>query len=240
MNMRGRLKFHVACLASSFLALAAGAVAGGDQKASRQEGEYRIYASGQEIGNEKYEITTTADSVTSHSTLEFRNPGDGPKKVLIETRLEADAAYVPRNYELKSDVDGQKGSIRGSFAPNQAIFEYSGNGVSVKNGLLVGDRYSVLDTNTFHHFNFLARLFKYGAGDQPQSFEVVIPQEKDTGMLKIRELGKENIQIRGKKVNTTHLLVDSGALQIQLWVDGRHVPVKIAVPDKKIEVIQSQ
>jgi len=239
MRKNGRLTCLIALAALAFSSPASGGTED-DKKASRQEGEYKIYASGREIGVEKYLIVTAADSVASSSTLEFRNPGEGPKKVLIETKLEADAQYVPRSYELKSEVDGQKGNIRGSFAPNQAIFEYSGNGVSIKNGLLVGDRYTVLDTNTFHHFIFLTRLFKYGAGDKPQKFDVIIPQEKDTGTLQIRELDKEAILVRGKKVNTTRLLVDSGALQIQLWVNNDRVPLKIAVPEKGIEVIHAQ
>jgi hypothetical protein len=148
-----------------------------------------------------------------------------------------DGRYVPRSYELKSQVDGQAGTIRGTFAPRQVIFEYSGNGVSYRNGLLVGDRYTILDTNIFHHFIFLARLFKYGSKETPQDFEVVIPQDKDTGELKIKELDKETIAVGKKKISTTHLLVDSGSLQIHLWVDGEHTPRKIAVPDKGIEVL---
>jgi hypothetical protein len=117
------------------------------------------------------------------------------------------------------------------------IFEYSGGDRSQRSGLLLGDRVTVLDTNVFHQFIFLTRQFKYGGGAAPQNFEVVIPQEKETGILKIRELGKEDIVVKGKKYGTTHLRVDSDALQIHVWVDGNHVPLKIAVPDKQIEVI---
>ena len=208
-------------------------------KASREEGEYRISAAGKEIGVEKYAMAASADTVRSTSTLEFHNPGSGPQKIQLETNLEMDGNYVPRSYELKSQVDGQKGSILGQFAPNQVIFEYSGGGRSVRNGLLLGDRFTVLDTNVFHHFIFLARLFKYDGGAKPQTFEVVIPQDKDTGTLKIRELNKESLSIEGKKINTIHLLIDSGALQIHLWVDSKRVLRKIAVPDKGIEVLHN-
>jgi hypothetical protein len=148
-----------------------------------------------------------------------------------------DGRYLPRSYELKSDVDGQKGGIRSQFSPNQVIFEYSGGDRSQRSGLLLGDRVTVLDTNVFHQFIFLTRQFKYGGGATPQNSEVVIPQEKETGILKIRELGKENIVVKGKKYSTTHLRVDSDALQIHVWVDGNRIPRKIAVPDKQIEVI---
>jgi hypothetical protein len=235
MIMRGNRKLMAVLAASAFLLLPAGVAV--EKKAARLEGEYHIVFSGREIGVEKYVIETSADGVKSSSLLNLKDPVAGPKKVLLETRLEADAQYVPRSYELKSEVDGEKGTIRGSFAPNQAIFEYSGKGVSFRNGLLVGNRYTILDTNVFHHFIFLARLFKYNEGKTPQIFEVLIPQEKDTGTVRITELNKETILIKGKKAGVNHLLLDSGSLQIHLWIDSERIPRKISVPDKGIEVL---
>jgi len=235
MIMRRNRKFMAGLAASAFLLLPAGVAV--EKKATRLEGEYHIVSSGREIGVEKYVIETSADGVKSSSLLDFNNPGAGPKKASLETRLETDEQYVPRSYELKSEVDGEKGTIRGSFAPNQAIFEYSGKGVSVRNGLLVGNRYTILDTNVFHHFIFLARLFKYNDGKTPQVFEVLIPQDKDTGTVRITELNKETILIKGKKAGAHHLLLDSGTLQIHLWVDSERIPRKISIPDKGIEVL---
>lgn len=235
MIMWGNRKLMAGLAASAFLLLPAGVAV--EKKATRLEGEYHIVSSGREIGVEKYVIETSADGVKSSSLLDFNNAGAGPKKASLETRLETDEQYVPRSYELKSEVDGEKGTIRGSFAPNQAIFEYSGKGVSVRNGLLVGNRYTILDANVFHHFIFLARLFKYNDGKTPQVFEVLIPQDKDTGTVRITELNKETILIKGKKAGAHHLLLDSGTLQIHLWVDSERIPRKISIPDKGIEVL---
>jgi hypothetical protein len=207
------------------------------KKTARLEGQYKIYAAGQIIGTEKYQILQTPDAVTTNSVLEFRNPGGGPKKISIETKLEMNGNYAPRAYELTSDVDGQKGRIQGQFSPNQVIFEYINGGRSQRSGLLLGDHPFVLDTNIFHQFLFLTRQFKYGGGATPQNFEVVIPQEKETGVLKIRELGKEDITVNGKKYSTTHLRMDSDALQIHVWVDGNRIPRKIAVPGRQVEVL---
>ncbi len=230
---------RVGILAAAMLALVMTAVPA-EKKTSREEGEYRIYVSGQEVGVEKYVIASTADGVTSSSKLVFRNPGAGPKKISLESKLEMNPQLVPKKYELKSDVDGQEGKIAGDFAPNQAIFDFSGNGVSVRHGLLVGERYTILDTNIFHQFTFLARLFKYDRGKTAQTFEVLIPQEKDTGIIKISEMDKETIVVAGKKIRVTRLVLDSGSLQIQLWVDGDHVTQKISLPDKGIEVLHGK
>ncbi|MBP1599730.1 MAG: hypothetical protein H6Q05_5107 [Acidobacteria bacterium] len=239
MTMRRRhiISSAVAVVIVAVLGSGTGGAPQKGKKDSRQAGEYGIYVAGKHIGTEKYVLASSEGSVTSSSTLDFSDPSDARKKVTVETKLEMDGQYLPRAYELKSDMDGQKGNIRGRFAPNQAIFEYSGSGKSQRQGLLVPERYTILDTNLFHHFLFLARLFKYGNTGAAQTFDVVIPQEKDTGALKISELQKETLLINGKKVDTTHLLVDSGTMRIQLWVDDNRVPRKIAVPEKGIEVV---
>jgi hypothetical protein len=231
----GGIGFMAAALTLSWIT--AGSAREDEQKPFRLEGEYTILLGGRSIGVEKYVVISDGNAISSASTLEFRNPNEGPKKVSLETKLEMDDQFQPRNYELKSEVDGKKGSIQGEFAPNQVIFSYAGGGASFRNGLLVGDHYTILDTNAFHHFIFLTRLFKYGSSEKSQQFEVVIPQEKETGTLKISEIGKEDLQVKGKKLSTTRLKIDTGVLTIQVWVDGDHVPRKIAVPEKGIEVI---
>jgi hypothetical protein len=210
-----------------------------EKKVARDEGEYRIYTAGKEIGSEKYVILSSEDSASSNSILDFRNPGDRHQRVRLETRLEMDAHYLPKTYQLKTDVDGQKGTINGEFSLNQAMFEFVGSGPPRKEGLLVGDQYTILDTNIFHHFVFLARLFKYGSKDKGQRFEVVIPQEQDNGTLKISELNKESITVRGKKIEVRHLQVDSGSVLIHLWVDGQKVLHRITVPSRQIEVLRN-
>jgi hypothetical protein len=236
--MRAVIKSLIILTVMPFLWAIAGAAESG-QKTERLEGEYTISVSGKEIGAEKFAVVISGDTVSSVSNLEFRNPGGGPKKIRLETKMEMDGNFVPRSYELKSDVDGQAGRIVGRFAPNQVIFEYTGGGRSDRSGLLLGKQFTVLDTNLFHHFIFLTRLFKYNNGPKPQTFDVVIPQEKDTGTLKMRELDKETILVKGKKVSAAHLLMDSGTVQIHLWVDSNHIPRKITVPDRGIEVLQT-
>jgi len=207
-------------------------------KPGREEGEFRIYSGGKEVGNEKFVIVSTADASSSTSILQFRNPVGGHEKILLETRLEMGPQYHPRRYELKSDVNGQKGTILGAFNPNQAIFEYMNGAAARKSGLLVGDKFTLLDTNIFHHFIFLVRLFDFDGKGKPQKFEVAIPQEPDSGFLQISEVKPETITVRGKKVETRHLQVDSGTLLVDLWVDHQRILYKIAVKSKDIEVIR--
>jgi hypothetical protein len=228
----------VGCVAALFY-LVPGIAGAGEKKPAREEGEFRIYAAGKEIGSEKYILVLSEGTANSNSIVEFRNPGDRHQKVQLETKLQMDGNYVPKVYQFKSNVDGQRGAINGEFSPHQVMFEYLGSGEPRKGGLLVGDQYTLLDTNVFHHFIFLARLFKYGGKEKDQKFEVVIPQEQDNGVLKISEVGRESITVRGKRVDAHHLKADSGSVVIHLWVDGQKILHRITVPSKQIEVLRN-
>jgi hypothetical protein len=214
--------------------------AAGDKKPNREQGELAITLAGREIGSESYVLITSADSVQSTSTLSFRSPQDTQLKISIETRLSMDARFKPLSYELTSDAGGKKGTMVGRFSPNQVIFEYGGSANSSRRGLLVGDQYTILDTNVFHHFIFLTRLFIEKGGGKTERFEVVIPQEDESGVLRMSELEKEMLPIGGKKIRCRRFRVDSGALQIDLWTDERGVLQKVAVPARQIEVIRKR
>ena len=208
-----------------------------DAKVNREEGEFRIYVAQKEIGTEKFEIVRSEDSSSSSSVLEFRDPEHTRQKMHFESRLEMNGRYIPRSYELKTDIDGKKASILGTFPPNEALFEYRAGDAPRKTGFLVGDSFTLLDSNIYHHFIFLARLFDLG-GDKMQKFQVVIPQEGESGILKISRLSKETIAIKNRRVDANQLQVDSGSLIILLWVDDRHLLYKIAVKQKGLEVIR--
>ncbi len=210
---------------------------GEDKKSAREEGQFDIFVDGKEIGHEKFTIITSADSISSNSTLNFRNLGPKQQNVRLETQLNMDGQYVPKAYKLQSDVDGQKGTITGTFVPNEARFEYQGSGDPKLRGLPVGDRYLILDTNVFHHFTFIARQFNFGSG-KSQSYEAVIPQELDSGIVKVSEVGLEIIPVKGKKRELHHLRADTGLFVIDLWVDDNRILYKIALPLKKIEVVR--
>jgi hypothetical protein len=209
-----------------------------DKKLPREEARFDIFVAGKQIGEEKYSIASSGETITSNSVINFRDPEGRRKKVQMETQLSMDSHYLPQTYQLRTNVDGLKGTVNGTFTSGEANFEYIGSGNPKKRGLLVGDRFIVLDTNVFHHFIFLVRSFDFSKG-RSQSIEVVIPQELDNGVLKVSEVGIERLTIGGKKLDLHHLRADSGILSIDLWVDDRPVLYKIALPTKKIEVIRN-
>jgi hypothetical protein len=213
-------------------------VFGAEQKASREDGQFDIYVAGKKIGGEKFLIQNSTDSVSSSSTMNLRDPANSRQNIKMETELKMNGQLVPQAYLLRTEVNGQKGLLKGTFAAGQASFEYLAGGSPLKRGLLVGDRFVVLDTNVFYHFVFIARLFDFESKEKTQSMEVVIPQELDNGVLKVSEMGVETTSVHGKKRELHHLRADSGTVKIDLWIDDHRILYKIALPLKGIEVIR--
>jgi hypothetical protein len=207
-------------------------------KAGREEGTYKILVAGVEVGSEKYAIATTAEGTSSTSVLDFRNPAGSPQKLHFESQLEMDPQFRPRNYRLATDVDGTRGFLVAQFGANQVMFEYGGQGQPHKSGVLVGADYTLLDTNIFHHFIFLARRYDFGGKEKVQRREVVIPQESESGFLKVSEVGRETVLVGSKRHDAHHLKLDSGAKLIDLWVDRQGIVHKIAVPTQGIEILR--
>lgn len=208
------------------------------RKPGSEQGRFEIYVDGKQIGEEKFSIRESPDSCHSESVVTFKTPGREEHSVRLETQLEMDAQYMPRAYKVKSSVDGQSRVIEGTFSPGQANFKYAVQGTPRQSGLLLDDYYVVLDANVFHHFIFAGRLVEFDAADIIQSLDVVIPQELDYGVLNIRDNGLEKTSVRGKKMELHHLKVDSGSVQMDLWVDAQHLLHKIALPARKIEVLR--
>jgi hypothetical protein len=210
---------------------------GAETKPSQEQGQFGIFVAGKEIGKEKFSIQSSGDSISSNSTTSFRDPNK-KQNAKKETELVMNSQFVPRTYMFRTETEGQRGMMKGTFSQGEAKFEYEAGGTTGRSGLLVGDRYTVLDTNVFHHFIFIARLYDFSSKEQSQSMEVVIPQELENGLLKISNWGSETTDMRGKKRELHHLKVDSGSVQIDLWVDDQHVLYKIALPARSIEVIR--
>lgn len=210
-----------------------------DGKSSSEKGRFDIYVAGEKIGEEKFSIRRSPDSIKSSSVLYFRDPARRNLRVRIETQLTMDPEYRPKSYQLDTDIGEQKVTMTGIFVPGQADFEYRLDGIARKRGLLVGDSVIMLDTNVFHHFAFIPQLLDFDKGNS-RTVEVIIPQELANGIIKVVEAGVEETSIRGKKRELHHLKVDSGALLMDLWTDDHKILYKIALPAKGIEVIRNR
>jgi hypothetical protein len=217
---------------------ASSVIAAESRAVANEESRFRIFVNDAEVGQEQFSITHSGGDLKSNSTLEFKTTGLRRQHVRIETQLVADKNFLPKSYHVRTDADGNKSAISATFAPGQATFEFLANGSPRKSGIIVGDRFWVLDTNVFHHFLFIAQQFDLNQIDKTQSFEVVIPQELNVGVLKVRWAGSETVSINGKSRNLNRLVADTGAAQIHLWIDEKKILHKIAFPAKRIEAVR--
>lgn len=225
-------------LASFCLLVLVGVCDGAGNPPANEAGRFDIFVNGKQIGQEKFSLQTSPDSIRSESVVTFRNSDKGGQSVRIESKLKMNDQYMPQTYEVRTDIDGQKVLVEGTFIPGQASFKHLMHGVARKSGLLLDDYYVVMDTNVFHHFIFVGRLFDFSSPGQAQSLDVVIPQEMDTGVLIIRDAGVQKTSVRGKDKELRRLKVDSGSLLIDLWLDDQHLLQKISLPGKNIDVIR--
>ena len=60
----------------------------------------------------------------------------------------------------------------------------------------------------------------------------------DEGFLKVTELKRETITVRGKKIDAHHLRADSGAMVVDIWTDNQRIVHRISVQSKEIEVVR--
>ena len=54
----------------------------------------------------------------------------------------------------------------------------------------------------------------------------------------VGDKGMEAVQAGGKDLKLQHLLVDTGELQISLWLNEAHELLKLAVPKSNVEVVR--
>jgi hypothetical protein len=209
-----------------------------ENAASREQAQFNIYVAGKEAGKEKFTILTSSKSVKSSSILEFQEPGKSGSTMKIETQMTADSQFLPQSYQVRIDLNGKKEVLIGTFDQGQAMFETRGSGEPRKSGVLMGERCTILDSNVFHHFIFIARAFKLDSKKQSQSFDVIVPQEPDNGILKVDDLGIEKTSLRGKEKSLHHLQANSGQLIIDLWIDNQRILHKMTIPAKKVEIIR--
>jgi hypothetical protein len=240
-SMTGESKMRLrnsCCTVLLLVALLSPLTYGDDKKPSREEARFDIYVAGKKISQEKFSLESSPDSNLSNSTLNFSDPNTH-QNMQIETKLKMDGKYMPLSYQAKTTTAGHTNAMSCKFTPGQVAVSYRVDGMPGKSGLLVGDRYAILDTNVFHHFIFVARLFDFSSTAKSQSVEVVIPQQMETGILKISEIGIEKVSIGGKNKELHHLKADSGPLLIDLWIDDKHVLYKIALRARHIEALRN-
>ena len=203
-----------------------------------ESGTFRIYFGGAEIGQEKFQITESGSSVKASAETRLTIEREKEKvSFLIRPVLEFSRFFEPVSYEIGQESGPNKTKARITFkgAKSDAVYE-SGKETDARQIDLQKD-VLVLDDNVFHQYIILARRYDFAKGGV-QEFSAFVPQQFIAGGVSISDKGIEAVQVLNQNLKLQHLLVDTGELQISLWLDDRHNLRKLAVPKSGVEVVR--
>jgi hypothetical protein len=203
-----------------------------------ESGTFRIYFSGAEIGQEKFQITESGGSVKASAETHLTIERDKAKvSFLIRPVLEFNRFFEPVSYEIEQESGPNKTKARVTFkgTMTDAVYE-SGKETDARQIDLQKD-VLVLDDNVFHQYIILAKRYDFAKGGV-QEFSAFVPQQFIAGGVSISDKGMEAVQVLNQNLKLQHLLVDTGELQISLWLDDRHNLRKLAVPKSGVEVVR--
>ena len=203
-----------------------------------ESGTFRIYFSGTEIGQEKFQITESGGSVKASAETRLTIEREKEKvSFLLRPVLEFNRFFEPVSYEIGQESGPNKTKARVTFkgAMSDAVYE-SGNERDARQIDLRKD-VLVLDDNVFHQYIILAKRYDFAKGGV-QEFSAFVPQQFIAGGVSISDKGMETVPVLNQNLKLQHLLVDTGELQISLWLDDRHNLRKLAVPKSGVEVVR--
>ena len=203
-----------------------------------ESGTFRIYFSGAEIGQEKFQIIESGPSVRASAETRLTIERDKEKvSFLIRPVLEFNRFFEPASYEVGQESGPNKTKARVTFrgAKSDAVYE-SGKETDARQIDLKKD-VLVLDDNVFHQYIILAKRYDFTKGGI-QEFSAFVPQQFIAGGVSVSDKGMEAVQVLSQNLKLQHLLVDTGELQISLWLDDRHNLRKLAVPKSGVEVVR--
>jgi hypothetical protein len=195
------------------------------------KGNFRILASGQQVGKEEFEISPSGGDWVAKGTSEIQTP-DGVTHVSGTLQLHADG--VPVSYEWSTE-GAKKASAKIGFSGPTASIELrlEGRRPFTQEFTFASPQIAVLDNNLYYQYAVLARLYdrdKKGV----QTFSVLVPQELTPGTLTVESLGEQNSG-GGKKLE--ELVVKTEDLEVDLYLDGARL-VRIVAPSTNAEIVR--
>lgn len=203
---------------------------------SVDQGTFRVYVEGREVGSEEFTIQqggSGAAAVTlANGRVDLRLP-DGSLR--LQPRLRAQGVQLdPAQYQV--DVSGD--------APQRIVGNIGGGKVSARIITSAGEQLReyvttsgaiVLDDGVAHHFYFLAQRTHAGR------VAVIIPRESRQVMASVTDRGEEAVQVGGQSARLFHLVVQpQGGVQADVWVDALNRVVKVEIPARQYLAVRTE
>lgn len=210
----------------------------GTPNSGNESGSFRIVFGGEQIGEEKFQITEGPSGFKATAEVRLTIDREKEKVVfLLKPVLTLSKSFEPSAYQVTQDDGVLKRTVRVVFKPDKSERIYEAGNEHDSREIALKKDVLILDDNAFHHYIFLTRRFDYVKGGV-QEFSAFVPQQFLAGGISISDKGKAAIKIGEKDIVLQHLLVDTGELQISLWLDERHELKKLSVPKSNVEVFR--
>jgi hypothetical protein len=199
-------------------------------------GVFDILSGQQQVGTEKFVIREISGGWVVSGELQLAAPGGG--RVSETSSLTLNDALHPTFYERvqKSPLPGK---LAVQFGPTETVLEMTAGEADPYQQifLLPKDHLAVLDTNFFHHFALLLRLYDRARG-ATQPLNVFIPQEALPGVVNLEYLNREPIPGGAPTIDFDHFRVVTDELQIEIWASPEGAIQRLSIPQANLEVVR--
>lgn len=235
-----RTRLHRAAIALSLLAVLAwlpSALAQGSaDNSAADSGVFLILSGNKRVGTEKFKIQPDGEGWLATGELQLQGP-DG-KKVTETCSLQLDGKLLPTHYE-RIQKSPQNARLVVQFGSPETVLDvtttkgepYHQVFYLPKNGLVV------LDTNFFHQFSLLLRLYDR-AKPVAQPFNVFIPQEALPGTINLKYLSRESVPVGETTQELDHFQAVTDELEIEIWATPEGAIQHLSIPQANLEVVR--
>ena len=217
-------------LAAVLLAAPAAAQGASDQ------GTFRVFVGGHEVGTEQFTIRQTGSGAASEfvasGQVNLRLTSGG---LVLTPRLQARGMRAdPASYQV--DVGGD--------APRRIVGNVADGRFSARIVTASGEQLReyvasagalVLDEGIAHHYFFLAQRVRSGR------VPLIIPRENRQVVATVQDRGQESVEVAGTRVSAYHLVItpnDGGPHHV--WVDALNRVLRVEIPDRQYLAVRSE
>jgi len=194
------------------------------------KGNFRIFANGQLMGKEEFEINADGGNWVARGSSEIQSP-EGATRVSGTLALRSDGN--PTHYQWA--IEGKKKA--------SAVIDFNSLTATIELRLEGAKPYTqqftfsqapiaVLDNNLYHQYAILAHLYDRGKKGS-QTFSVLVPQELTPGTITVDSLGL--VDVGGKKLE--ELTAKTEDLEVDLYLDSGRL-VRLAAPSTHAEIVR--
>lgn len=209
----------------------------GAQTTTLDEGSFRFFLAGREIGTETFNIRqsgTGDDAVIIAQGSVVVDTAGAPQEVRAVLRVEG-PSLRPAAYDVTvRGPDGQRivGRVVGGRFSALIV---SPTGEQMRE-YLASEGAVLVDAGVVHHHYFLARRAAAGATRVP----IIIPRLNRQVAGTVEDAGQASVRIGSRSIPARRLVVTlAGAPDVHLWVDDRGRVLRMEVPERRYEAVRT-